>query len=126
MGAANGGSTVRVHRSTGRLVQDDTTGLEVPEWAIVLDDLPARIGGTSRGPSPTRNVPQPGGDVQTAVRVAHLPATTTDLADGDLIEVLYGEHAGRLWRIVEADPADQQTALRVPVVAANRPEEWSA
>jgi hypothetical protein len=57
------------------------------------------------------------------VRVAHLPHSTV-LRDGDLIEITAGELAGSVWHVVEADAADQQTARRVPVIAAEHPEEW--
>jgi hypothetical protein len=49
----------------------------------------------------------------------------TVLRDGDLIEVTAGELTGSVWHVVEADAADQQTARRVPVIAAEHPEEWS-
>ena len=59
--------------------------------------------------------------MQVAVRVLHLPASTTTLQDNDLVELTEGEQAGRFLRIVEATGADQQTALRVPVYEVPRP-----
>lgn len=110
-----------IRRKTGNMTTD-ARGLEVPEWATVYPDLPCRIAGMARSQSPSRTLDIGGVQVQVAVRTAHLPHDTTDLRDGDLLEVS-GESAG-VYQIVEADPADQQTARRVPVVAATRPEEW--
>jgi hypothetical protein len=56
--------------------------------------------------------------------VGHLPASTTNLADGDLIEVTSGEWAGDVFRIVAAIRYDQKTARRLPIVEEPRPTEW--
>lgn len=115
-------STATVRRLSERVEQDEETGLEVPVW----DDIytgPFRLGGSS-GAAGTRTVTIGGVEVQVATRVAHFPASTTDLTDGDLIDLTAGENAGLVLRIVEADWQDQATARRVPVVAVDRPEEW--
>lgn len=117
-------SRANIRRKTGNWTTD-ARGLEVPEWATVYADLPCRISGAAANTSPYRTVNIGGATMEVAARVAHFPHDTLDLADGDLIEVTAGETAPSVWQIIEADAADQQTARRVPVVAAERPEEWS-
>lgn len=112
-----------VMRKTGRTTQSETNGREVPEWAAVHVDVPFRlVGGTTAGE--TRTVTVGGVELQLAVRRGDFPASLTDFADGDLIEITAGENTWSVWRIVEADWADQQTARRVPVVTTDRPAEW--
>jgi hypothetical protein len=74
----------------------------------------------ARSQSPSRTIDLGGVQVQVATRTAHF-AHDTDLRDGDLIEITAGELVGSVWRIVESDAADQQTARRVPVIATERP-----
>lgn len=112
-------STAIIRRKTGAMVVGPD-GLEVPGWTSSTP-VPCRIGGMSRGQSGSRTLSVGGTEFQVATRIAHLPHGT-DLRDNDLIAVT-GESAG-VYRVVEADPADQQTALRVPVVAAEPPKEW--
>lgn len=115
-------STCRSWRSTGGTTTD-ADGYEVPEWESPLGDLPCRL--TARtGAGQSRTISTPGGDVQIASRELHVPAGTPDVRDGDLFEILSGENAGTIWQVVEADGADQTTALRLPVISASRPEEW--
>lgn len=102
----------------------DENGFEVDGWATVYEG-PFRLAGSTRGDAGSRTARVGDVDVQLAVRVAHFPATTTGLRDGDLIEVTEGENAGAFLRIVEASWQDQATALRVPVVEAQRPGGWS-
>jgi hypothetical protein len=101
-------------------------GIETDGWADVYADLPMRLGGSDRGGAGTRSVTIGETEVQVAVRVAHFPADTTGLRDGDVVEVTEGENAGVFARIVEAGWQDQATARRVPVVETQRPEGWSA
>lgn len=103
----------------------NTDGYEVGDWADIHIDLPFRLGGSERGGSGYRTARIADTEVQVAVRVAHLPVTTTDLGDGDLIEVTAGENAGAVLQIVEASWQDQATARRVPVFEVQRPEGWS-
>ncbi|WP_181312468.1 DUF6093 family protein [Nocardioides campestrisoli] len=125
MGASNGASDVIVYRKGDAGQQNEDTGAQSPEWEPVhAGVLPFRLGGT-RGAGQTRTVSTPAGDVQVALRTGSFPNEGPDLQDGDLIAIVAGERAGTFWSIVEADAADQQTARRVPVVAAQRPEEWS-
>lgn len=116
-------SRATVRRPTSKTVQDETSGLEVPAWAVVLTGSPFRLRGT-RGGTSSRTLTVGGVEVTLAVREGHFPVGT-DLRDGDLIEVTAGENAGTVWRVVEGDSADQQTAYRVPIVATDRPEEWA-
>lgn len=113
-------SRVTIRRKVGTTT--DSRGLKVPEWVTVYTDLPCRIAGMARSQSPSRTLDIGGVQVQVSIRTAHLPHDTTDLRDGDLLDVS-GESAG-VYQIVESDPADQQTARRVPVVATERPQEW--
>lgn len=117
-------SRATVHRKGAATPQDEETGLEGSGWSAMVTDSPFRLKG-SRGASGTRTVTVGGVEVTLAVREGHFPAGT-DLRDGDLIEVTAGENAGTVWRVVEGDWADQQTARRVPIVATDRPAEWGA
>lgn len=101
-----------------------TDGIEAPGWADILTDLPCRLGGSERGGSGTRTTTVGQSEVQLAVRVLHVPAGTTGVSDGDLVEITSGENAGLVIEVVEAAWQDQATALRLPVVEAQRPEEW--
>ncbi len=112
-------STATVRRLTGRMVQDEDNGLEVPEWEDVYTGPFRYVGGS------TKRVDIAGVEFQEATGRADFPHDTTDLADGDLIEVTAGEWAGTTLHIVEAVKGDQRTARRVPVVEVPRPEEWA-
>ena len=115
-------STVTARRLTGDTTTD-ADGYEIPEWAATHTDLSCRL--TARtGAGQSRTISTPGGDVEIASRELHVPSGTTDIRDGDLFEITAGENVGTVWRVVEADGADQTTALRLPVVGAERPEEW--
>ena len=107
-----------IRRRTGRMAQDEDTGAEYPVWEIIAANVPLRLAGES-----TRTKSVPGGEIQTARRMAHLPVVTIP-ADGDYLEVTAGESAGLVLEVLEADWADQKTARRVPVEAVQRPEEW--
>lgn len=115
-------SRAKVRRRTGDTVKVD--GYDVDEWQIVYADLPFRLAATGTGDGGTRRVSIGGVEFQDATARGDMPASTTDLADDDLIEVMSGEWAGSVWRIVEAVKVDQRTARRAPIVEAARPEEW--
>lgn len=117
-------STAVVRRVDPANPGTDENGFEVDGWTTVYDG-PFRLGGSTRGDAPTRRVSVGDVELQLAARVAHFPASTTGLRDGDVIEVTEGENAGAFLRIVEASWQDQATALRVPVVEAQRPSGWS-
>lgn len=104
-------SRANIWRTTGRTTQNEETGEEVPEWEIVHADLPFRL---QHGRS--RTVTIGGVEFEEATAVGHVPAATTDLADGDHAEIVTGEWAGSVYRVVEAIKGDQMTARRVPVV----------
>jgi hypothetical protein len=116
-------SRCTVRRKTDETTVDD--GFEVPVWDEVYVDLPVRLAGIISGAGQSRRVTTAGVEYETALRTAHVPASTTDLRDNDLLEITSGENAGLVLRIVEADWQDQATARRLPVVATSRPEEWS-
>lgn len=113
-------SRCMIRRNTGRTTQDESTGLEVPVWDVVHADLPCRVSGDGG----SRTVSIGGATIETATRTLHLPADTRGIADGDLAEVVSGEWAGRVFRVVEVVGKDQATALRLPIVESERPEEW--
>jgi hypothetical protein len=116
-------SRVAVMRKTGDTT--DVGGYEVTEWAAVHVDLPFRSdsGGSSGGSS--RGVTIGGVTFEDATGIGHTPATTADLENDDLIEVVSGEWAGDVYRVVAAVRYDQKTARRVPIVEEPRPEEWA-
>lgn len=115
-------STCVVRRRTSLTTQDEDTGLEVPVWSTVYTGR-MRLGG-SRDAASTRTEDIGGVEVQRALRIAHFPADTDVLADGDLIDVTSGENAGVVLRVVDAAWADQRTARRYPVESTERPGEW--
>lgn len=117
-------SRCTIRRKTGEMAQDEDTGREYPVWEDTYTALPCRLGGSISGPEQTRTITVPGGEIQTARRAVHFPASTTNLRDGDLIEVTVGENTGLVLVMLEADWSDQKTARRVPVEAVQRPEEW--
>lgn len=118
-------SVVTVRRKTGKSAQDETSGKEAPVWDDVHTNIPFRLGGSNSGSAGSRTLHIGDGDIEVAVRVGHFRAATTDLADGDLVDITAGENAGLVLRIVEADWQDQATARRVPVVTTQRPVEWA-
>lgn len=117
-------STADVRRRTGVMAQDPDTGREYPVWTVVHAAIPLRVGTTAPS-TQTVQTSIPGGTVNRALLTAHFPASTTDLRDGDLIEVTAGETAGLVLEILESDPSDQKTARRVSVRSVQRPERWS-
>jgi hypothetical protein len=117
-------SRCTIRRRTGEKTTD-ASGWEVSVWATPHTDLPLRIGGADAGASGFQTQRAGEVDVQVANRTASFPASTSDLRDGDLIEVTSGETVGAVLRIVEASWQDQATARRVPVVEAQRPGEWT-
>lgn len=116
-------STCTVRRQTGEMDQDESDGFEVPVWAVVYEG-PMRLRGARSGMG-YRTEDTPAGERVLGVPEVHLPVDAYAAADGDLVDVTAGERAGTVWRVVNSDAADQQTALRLPVEAADRPEEWA-
>lgn len=117
-------STIVVRRPDPANPVTDEHGYRQPGWTDVYDG-PFRLAGAKASGSGSRTVTVGGVEVTVAVRTAHFPAGTTGLADDDLCEVTGGENAGVVLRIVEASSQDQATALRVPVIEAQRPTSWS-
>lgn len=112
-------SRVTIRRRSSRTTQNETTGEESAVWDVVYTDLPFRSDGSG-----SRTVTIGEVTFEDATGVGHLPASTTNLADGDLIEVTSGEWAGDVFRIVAAIRYDQKTARRLPIVEETRPTEW--
>lgn len=116
-------STATIKRQSGTTT--DANGYEVPEWVVVDPDCPGRLAGSPRGGSGSRTVNVGGVEVTLALREWHMPVSRSAPADGDLIEILTGENAGAVLRVVEGSGQDQATARRIPVVETQRPTEWS-
>lgn len=112
-----------IRRDNG-LAPQQSDGVQPRAWLTVHTDLPCRVSGPSRGAATSRTVSTPGGDVEVPVRTWSVKHDTTNLEDGDLIEITAGPCAGEVLVIVDASQADQRTAYRVPVIGAHRPEEW--
>ena len=127
MGAANGGSTVRVWRKTGFTTTHPETGFEVEEWAAIHLDEPSRLRG-ARGDGAQRTYSVGGVEVTEGLREQHFRHDLADLAAGDVVEIVAGEWAGSYWLLLSADPGgDQQTARRLPVMSTDQPEgAWMA
>jgi hypothetical protein len=117
-------SRVRVLRKSGRQTQNEATGEESPEWLEVHVNLPFRLDFGSSSDGGSRTVTIDGISYESATAVGHFPALTTDLLDGDLIDIVTGECAGDVYSIVKAVRADQKTARRLPIVEESRPDEW--
>lgn len=111
-------SRVDVYRKTDETTTD-ADGYEVPVWEPVHYDLPFRLVGGD-----TRAVTVGGVTFQEATARGDMPWDTTDLADGDYLDVISGEWAESVFRVVEAVKGDQRTARRVPVAEVPRPGEW--
>lgn len=114
-------STARVRRNNGLTTGPD--GWDVVAWLDVYTG-PLRLAGADSGSSPSRTKTVGGVEYQAATRVAHFPHDTSVLRDGDVLEITEGESAGLFFVLLEVDPADQQTALRVPVEATQKPKDW--
>lgn len=111
-------SRVDVYRKTDETTTD-ADGYEVPVWEPVHYNLPFRLVGGD-----TRAVTVGGVTFQEATARGDMPWDTSDLADGDLCDVVSGEWVGSVFRVVEAVKGDQRTARRVPVAEVPRPGEW--
>ncbi|HEX6685023.1 MAG TPA: DUF6093 family protein [Candidatus Limnocylindrales bacterium] len=117
-------SRCTIRRKTGNMVID-ADNQQVPEWVVVYADLPVRI---ATAQSAVRSRTQTPGDaeIERATPRADFPASTSNLADNDHVEITAGENTGRVYRIDESDWSDQATARRLPVMAVERPIEWGA
>lgn len=114
-------SRVTIHRETfPDQPAVNAQGFTVRSFTTVATNVPFRLA-SPRGATGSRTVRVGDAEVEVATQEGHLPVGT-DLADRDLLHVTYGENVGRWLRVVEALPADQQTARRVPVVEDQKPE----
>jgi hypothetical protein len=116
-------SRVTVGRRTGDTT-DNADGMEVDEWAPVHSGLPFRLSAGSAGAG-YRTVRVGDAEIQVAVRIGHLPATTDNIHDGDLLLLTEGENEGLVLQVAEATGYDQGTALRLPVFEVSLPEGWT-
>lgn len=117
-------SRVNIWRRYELGTQDESTGEQPIDWAAVYVDHPFRTDGASSSDGGSRGVEVGGVVYEQATGVGHLPASTADLEDGDLIEVTSGEWLDDIFEVVAAVRFDQKTARRVPIVEAHRPKEW--
>lgn len=115
-------SRCTIRRKTDNFIVVD--GQQVPEWEVIYTDLPCRIA-SSPGQSRSRSQSPGEAEIERATPRLDFPASTSDLADSDHVEITAGENTGRVYRITEGDWTDQATARRVPVMAVERPQEWS-
>lgn len=113
-------STCSVRRPTGTTVVD---GVETDAYTTDVYFGPFRLAGPNAAAG-SRTKTTGGVEYEVAARVAHFPALTPGLRDGDVLEVTDGENAGLFFRLIEVDAADQQTALRVPVESVSKPGGW--
>jgi hypothetical protein len=115
-------SRCTIRRKTGNMVLD-ADNQQVPEWETVHTDLRVRIA-TVQGAARSRTQSPGDAEIERATPRLDFPASTSDLADSDHVEIDSGENAGRVYRLIESDWSDQATARRVPVMAVERPTEW--
>lgn len=120
--AARMKSRAVARRVTDRTTQNESTGEETPIWEDTYDG-PFRLDSGSSSDGGSRGVSIGGITYEEATAVGHFPAGTDSLADNDLVDVT-GETTG-VWRIVKVLEYDQKTAVRLPIVQAARPAEWS-
>ena len=113
-------SRVTIHREDPENPTTDGRGLEVAGYTTVTTDVPFRLAAT-RGNGRSRTVRRGDSEVEVAVREGHMPTWVDDLSDRDVLEVTSGESAGRFFEVVDATPADQQTARRPEVVEIDKP-----
>lgn len=116
-------SRCAVMRKTGAWTTDPD-GVEVPEWTTVYPSLPCRITSGSASDGGSRGVTIGSVTFENATGVARFPWPSDLLRDGDLFEVTSGEWPGEVYQVVAAIRYDQLTDRRVPIVEADRPEEW--
>lgn len=106
--------------------QDETSGLQGDTWVTVYASTPIRIKtpGNAARVANARRETVGGINITQALAQAYMPARVTDLLNDDVIEIVSGEWAGTVWRVLEATVGDQLTSRRVPVLETSRPAEW--
>lgn len=112
-------SRATVRRKTGDSTQNETTGVNTPEWEFGPLNLPFRP-----LPKGNRTVNIGGVQYDEATVVGSVPHDTTDVQDGDHYEITTGEWAGTVLMVLEAVKGDQRTARHLPMVEVQRPTEW--
>lgn len=117
-------SRCNVRREGGLADQDLETGMQPRTWTVVHENEPVDFVSGRRGAAQSRSLSAPGGDVDMPLGFARFRWDLPGIKDGDLIEITTGVSAGVVLRVIEATSGDRQTALRVPVIGAQRPDEW--
>lgn len=120
---ARRGSRCTIRRDGGLGTQRED-GVQPRLWPVIHADEPVEVVGAHSGASATRTLSTPSGDVEVPVKYLRFRWDLTGLQDGDLVEITAGRTAGETFQLLEVTPADNQTALRIPVIAARRPDEW--
>lgn len=116
-------SRCTIRRKTGNMVLD-ADNQQIPEWVVVYTDLPCRIA-SNPGQSRSRSQTPGEAEIERATPRLDFPASTSDLRDNDHADMTAGENTGDVFRLDETDWTDQATARRIPVMAVERPQEWS-
>lgn len=116
-------SECTIRHKTGKTAQNEATGRVEPIWAVVYTGK-CRVRGGRSGTG-YRVETTPAGERAVGAPEIHLPWDTAGVSDGDLVEITAGDRAGTVWRVLNSDAADQQTAYRLPAEGMHRPEEWS-
>ena len=70
-------SRATIYREGVTTIDDD--GFEVEGWGVIEQNIPCRLAGSRSGSSATRTVTVGDVETQVALRVLHLPASTTTL-----------------------------------------------
>lgn len=124
--SARRGSLCTIRRR-GALGEQREDGVQPRLWLVIHEDEPVEVvgaAGARSGGSATRTLNTPSGDVEVPVRFLRFRWDLPGLQDGDLVEITAGRTASEVFQFLEVTPADNQTALRIPVIAARRPDEW--
>lgn len=115
--------TCVVSRSTGRAVQDETTGKESAVFAEVMTSMcRVQVTGTAAAGSLQLGRAEAGGAFETVARaILVLPYDTVGVAVDDLVEITaigpgtMPTNLGRKFRVVGSNPKTHATALRLQI-----------
>ena len=119
-------STATFRRKTGATAQNETTGEVGDVWETTHTDLPGRLDAGHGHAGRVRAVDVAGVQIVAPDPEWHAPWGTTNVREGDYIDVTAGDSAPVVLRVREVPVGDQQTALRLPVEVVDRPSEWGA
>lgn len=116
-------STCRIGRNVGVGQQDEATGRRSIQWQIVYTGK-TRVRGQNAGTSPYRPDTPGTVPVNNAVRTIKLPASVTDVRDGDIVEITSGDLTGVFFQLDEAALQDLAVERRIQAVETSRPDDW--